>query len=137
MKDQPMHDLITLNHDFGRAETEAESLETNERSRGFFGRYLHERLVFRRAGGSVADKAAFLADLAAEGNRTEKLTSYVVEVTESEDGMSAEVLVLVDLKGTRKGAAATGVYRNRRLFVKQPDGSWQCLMWFNSRVTAS
>lgn len=100
----------------------------------FFERYLHEKLVFRRAGGSVVGKQQFLDDLGSLDNKTERLSSYVMEVTESEDGRTAEVLVLVDLDGKRGGKDATGLYRNRRLFVKDTEGDWKCLAWFNTRI---
>lgn len=130
-----MHELVQLNYGFGEAEVGAEKEETKEQSEAFFRRHLHEKLVFRRAGGAVVDKDTFLRALASPDNRTDHLSSYVVEVTESEDGRAAEVLVLVDLKGQRGGNDATGIYRNRRLFVKQENGGWHCLAWFNTRIT--
>ena len=130
-----MHDLVQLNYRFGEAEVEAENEATKEQSEAFFKRHLHEKLVFRRAGGAVVTKQEFLTDLASPDNRTDQLSSYVLEVTESEDGETAEALVLVHLKGKRKGEDATGLYRNRRLFVKQKNGDWQCLVWFNTRIT--
>jgi hypothetical protein len=130
-----MHELIELNYRFGKAEVEAEKDETKKQSYDFFERHLHEKLVFRRVGGAVVNREEFLKALASPGNRTERLSSYVIEVTESEDGRTAEVLVLVDLKGQRNGNDATGFYRNRRIFVKQQNGDWQCLVWFNTRIT--
>src|SRR5207248_1750635 len=90
-----MHDLVELNYRFGQAEKEATNGKTKEQGHAFFTRYLHEKLVFRRAGGGVVNKAEFLRDLSLANNRTDQLRSYVMEVTESEDGKTAEVLVLV------------------------------------------
>jgi hypothetical protein len=59
-----MHDLVRLNYRFGEAEVEAEKEETKEQSKAFFKRHLHEKLVFRRAGGAVVNKEEFLKDLA-------------------------------------------------------------------------
>lgn len=130
-----MNELTRLNYDFGKAEWAVENSDARDQSLRLFERHLHEKLVFRRAGGGIVGKSAFLEALGAVGNKTERLASYVMEVTESEDGKTAEVLVLVDLKGQRGGNDATGTYRNRRLFVKEANGEWQCLAWFNTRIS--
>src|SRR5687768_10191704 len=103
-----MDDLIQLNYEFGKAEREAENPATKARSKKFFEDHLHKDLVFRRAGGAVVGRQTFLKDLASPDNKTEQLSSYVLEVTGSEDGKAAEVLVLVNLKGVRGGKDATG-----------------------------
>jgi hypothetical protein len=129
-----MRELFQLNYNFGEAEKQAEELQKKQDSLDFFQRHLHEKLLFRRAGGAVVGKEKFLSDLSSPDNKTTQLSSYGVEVTESEDEKTAVVSLLVRLEGTRGGQDATGTYRNLRLFVKDQNNVWQCLVWFNTRV---
>lgn len=125
MSDDEITALVSLNVDFGRYEA------LGAEGRPFFEEHLDEHLQFRRANGSVVDRAGFLDGLAAAGNRTDELRTDVTHVVVLHE--QAFVACLVTLRGTRGGNVADGVYRNLRFFERRPDG-WRCVQWFNHRA---
>jgi Domain of unknown function (DUF4440) len=116
--------------DLARRMGEAEKSRDAE----FFETLLAEKLTFRRANGSVVDRATFLRDLLNPENTYAMLESEDVSATVHEG--VAVVALLVRAKGSRAGDPFEGVFRNIRIFVheavKQP--AWQLHAWFNVRV---
>lgn len=102
----------------------------------FFRSLLAEKLTFRRASGAVVDKATFLKDFLNPANTYDLLES---EVTSAQvfEGV-AVVTLLVRAKGMREGKPFSGVFRNIRTFLLEPDHKdqpWQLHAWFNVRVS--
>jgi hypothetical protein len=117
--------LAALNVRFGEEEEKGAS------GREFFEGVLAARFYFRRGDGSVDTRDAFLKGLGDPDNSTDLLTTEIVQVQLL--GKQAFVEALVRFKGKRRGKKAAGVFRNLRLFERQPEG-WRCVMWFNKKV---
>ena len=120
-------DLIDLNQQLGEAE------ET--KNEAFLRSILSEALRFRRANGTIIDKAIFLDDLTKPGNTTDQLTSDDIAVQFYEDNIAIATLK-VHVKGMRCGRELNGTFRNVRIFHKEPDKHppWQLHVWFNERI---
>ena len=120
-------ELVRLNLEFGEQEKlGAEAVE-------WFRRALADDVCFRRANGSVVDKAAFLAGLSDPGNATDELATEVVQADVI--GPLAVADVRVTFSGMRGGKPAAGTFRNIRLFERSDD-RWVCFVWFNRRESA-
>jgi len=116
-------ELVELNRAFATAELAPDA--------GFFRRYLADDLQFRRAGGTVVDKTAFLKDLGAPGNTTERLDPGDIEVLLFKEDLALCSMV-VRFKGVRGGKPVDGVFRNTRVFTRI-DQVWKCALWFNTK----
>jgi hypothetical protein len=90
---------------------------------------IDERFCFRRGDGSITDRDGFLKGLADPDNRTDELVAHVVRIDVMD--LQAFVEVHVFLDGTRGGKDVRGWFRNLRLWEKQKDGKWHCVLWFN------
>jgi catechol 2,3-dioxygenase-like lactoylglutathione lyase family enzyme len=90
---------------------------------------LHDDLIFRRADGTVVNRAQYLA--AVPTRDYDMLSSDVVEVDVREG--SAIVTVLVTAVGSANGKPFAGTFRNTRMFVSV-DGEWRCRLWLNARA---
>src|SRR5437762_3589389 len=88
-------ELTRLNQDF----TNQEGLGPGGEQ--FFTGVLRDDLCFRRANGTVVDKATFLTGLSNPGNTNEILAGDVRQVSVAGDWAIVEVMVR--LKGTRGG----------------------------------
>ena len=132
MTDQVQFDDTTL-CDLARCTGEAEK----SRDAGFFEALLADKLTFRRADGSVIDKATFLKNLRNPANTYDTLELEEVSATVHES--VAVVTLLVRAKGMREGNSFAGAFRNIRIFVHEPDKHqpWQLHAWFNVRVSDS
>ena len=98
-------DLIDLNQQLGEAE--------KTKNEVFLRSILPEALRFRRANGTIIDKAIFLDDLTKPGNTTDELTSHDIAVQFYEDNI-AIVTLKVHTKGMRCGRELNGTFRNIR-----------------------
>ena len=115
-------ELIALNKAFATAEFAADT--------EFFKRHLADELRFRRASGTVVDKATFLKDLVTPGNTNERLEPDGIEVLLFKADLALCSLV-IRFKGVRGGKHVDGAFRNTRMFTKI-DGFWKCALWFNT-----
>lgn len=100
------------------------------------GPLLHDALVFRRANGEVASKAAYLASLA--GIVSVRWShSTVLDIQEHGDDLAVvPCLVAMDREQQAKsGARSTvqGVFFNLRVWSRS-DGAWRLIGWFNQRA---
>jgi hypothetical protein len=107
---------------------------------------LADDLIFRRASGKVVNKVEYLADLVNPDNKYEYLISedvqptvfdvqptvFDVQPTVYEDVVT--VSLLVRAKGQRETKEFEGVYRNIRIFLKNENKGWQCVVWFNTVI---
>lgn len=127
----PEQDLIDLNIKIGEAET--------QRDEGFLSGILADDLRFRRANGTIVDKATYLAGVQDINNTYEYLHAEDVQTIVYEN--TAVVSLRVRSKGMRGVTPFEGTFRNIRLFLNQPDKDknpvWQCYMWFNARLQDS
>jgi len=121
-----VEELISLNERIGEAERTGDA--------EFLKSVLSDNLRFRRANGTIVDKAIYLDDLTKPGNITDELRSTDIVPTVYED--LAVVVLLVAVKGMRCGNKLDGVFRNIRIFLDEPDKRprWQLHSWFNVRV---
>jgi hypothetical protein len=121
-----IYELISLNERIGEAErmTDADFLKS----------ILSDNLRFRRANGTIVDKAIYLDDLMKPGNTTDELHS--TNIIPTIYGNLAVVELLVAMRGMRCGNKLDGVFRNIRIFLNEPDKEphWQLHSWFNVRV---
>ena len=120
-------DLIDLNQQLGEAE--------KTKNEAFLRSILSEALRFRRANGTIIDKAIYLDDLTKPGNTTDQLTSDDIAVQFYEDNIAIATLK-VHTQGMRCGRELNGTFRNVRIFHKEPDKHphWQLHFWFNERI---
>ena len=113
-------DLGQLNIQFGEMELRRDDVAVQ-----FFHRHLSERLIFRRANGSVVGKAAFLDGLAGpdpfSGRKSEDVKVQVLG-----DRAVASLTVVA----TRRDDGSTHRYRNIRFFTRE-DGIWSVDSWYN------
>jgi hypothetical protein len=112
--------LKVLNLEIGEAE--------KRRDARWLRSVLADELYFKRASGDVNDRATYLADLLKPENSFESLKSESVDVTVYET--TAVVSLRVRAKGKRGEKSFDGVFRNTRLFYKEPEG-WKCVVWYN------
>jgi hypothetical protein len=124
--------LIELNGKIGEAEL--------QRTDGFLQEILADDLQFRRASGAVVDKATYCQGVVDDANTYEYSHSDGYQMFAVGD--SALVSLLVRSKGVRgKGTSVekpfAGVYRNIRVFRRNPEAAhgWLCYFWFNDQVT--
>lgn len=118
--------LILLNIRIGDAE--------RQRDADFLSSLLSDALQFRRANGSIVDKSTYLKDLKDPGNTYEYLVSEDVAAQIYEG--AALVTLRVRAKGTRGSKPFEGIFRNIRIFLREPDKKpeWQLHSWFNVRI---
>ena len=118
-----VQELISLNERIGEAErrTDADFLKS----------VLSDNLRFRRANGTIVDKAIYLDDLMKPGNTTDELHS--TDIVPTIYGNLAVVELLIAMKGMRCGRKLDGVFRNMRIFLDEPEKQprWQLHSWFN------
>jgi Domain of unknown function (DUF4440) len=100
----------------------------------FFESLLSDKLTFRRAGGNVTDKPAFIKDLLEPANSYEVLEARDVSA-EVLDGVGIVTLV-VRAKGKRGEIEFAGDFRNIRIFLRAPDKDppWELHAWFNVKM---
>lgn len=127
-KDQTSDNIL---YELARRMGEAEKGRDDE----FFKGLLADNLTFRRASGAIVDKETFLTDLRNPGNTYEKLESKDIAVQVYEG--IALVTLLVHASGTREGKPFDGVFRNIRIFLREPGKTpeWQLHSWFNVSVS--
>jgi hypothetical protein len=103
----------------------------------FFGAILAETLQFRRANGTIVDKATFISDLVKPENRNDELTSDQIKVQLYGSNL-AVVTLRVKFSGLRGGQQTKGIFRNIRIFRREPgtQGPWLLHFWFNERIHA-
>jgi hypothetical protein len=125
------NELIELNIKIGEAE--------KQRQEDFLKGVLADDLIFRRASGKVVNKVEYLADLVNPDNKYEYLISedvqptvFDVQPTVYEDVVT--VSLLVRAKGQLETKEFEGVYRNIRIFLKNENKGWQCVVWFNTVI---
>lgn len=125
------NELIELNIKIGEAE--------KQRQEDFLKGVLADDLIFRRASGKVVNKVEYLADLVNPDNKYEYLISedvqptvFDVQPTVYEDVVT--VSLLVRAKGQRETKEFEGVYRSIRIFLKNENKGWQCVVWFNTVI---
>src|SRR6266481_3714212 len=118
-----VQELISLNERIGEAE--------KSRDAEFLKSALSDGLRFRRANGTIVDKAIYLDDLKKPGNTTDELHS--TDIVPTIYGNLAVVELLVAMKGMRCGNKLDGVFRNIRIFLDEPQKQprWQLHSWFN------
>ena len=123
---QTSEELCDLARRMGEAE--------KDRDAAFFKTLLADKLTFRRASGIVVDKETFLNDLRNPGNTYETLESDNI-AAQVYEGV-AVITLLVRAKGMREGKSFSGVFRNIRIFVQEPNNQpqWQLHAWFNMRL---
>ena len=121
-----VRELIGLNERIGEAERMPDA--------DFLKSVLSDNLRFRRANGTIVDKAIYLDDLMKPGNTTDELHS--TDIVPTIYGNLAVVELLVAMKGMRCGNKLDGVFRNIRIFLDEPDKQprWQLHSWFNVPV---
>ena len=106
-----------------------------QRHEMFFATLLSDTLTFRRSNGTIVGKEAFLKDLMNPANTFDSLESddIVVEIYEG----VATVTLIVRTSGMREGRPFDGVFRNIRIFVREPNKQppWQLHCWFNVGVS--
>jgi hypothetical protein len=121
-----VEELISLNERIGEAE--------RTRDAEFLKSVLSDNLRFRRANGTIVDKAIYLDDLMKPGNTTDELHS--TDIVPTIYGNLAVVALLVAMKGMRCGNKLDGVFRNIRIFLDEPEKQlrWQLHSWFNIRM---
>ena len=102
--------------------------QRDEKAKVWFGDVLSNELVFRRANGTVIDKATFLKNL-------DDPTSFTSRDTEDINitilGGRALVTAIVH---TMKADGTENRYRNIRLFSKRATG-WTLELWYNYEIT--
>jgi hypothetical protein len=120
-------ELKDLNVKLGQAEKDKDAV--------FFGAILAETLQFRRANGTIVDKATFLADLVKPENRNDELTSDQIKVQLYGSNL-AVVTLRVKFSGLRGGQQRKGTFRNIRIFRREPgaQGPWLLHFWFNEGI---
>jgi hypothetical protein len=100
----------------------------------FFRGVLDQTLRFRRADKSIVTRDEFLIDLAKAENRRfriEPAEELVCDLYED----TALVSVLLEVEGVNGEKSVDGVYRNVRIFHREPaTDSWRLKIWFNHRV---
>jgi len=121
-----VQDLISLNERIGEAERTPDE--------EFLKSVFSDNLRFRRANGTIVDKAIYLDDLMKPGNITHELHS--TNIVPTIYGNLAVVELLVAVKGVRCGKELDGVFRNIRIFRDEPEKQprWQLHSWFNVPV---
>jgi len=107
--------LKELNERIGKAESEGDE--------EFLREVLADELVFRRASGKVVTKEEFLAEV--QKNKFERKSSEI-KVVLNKDKELALVTLLVEAQGSK--------IRNLRVFERNEKG-WQCIVWFNTKLT--
>lgn len=119
-------DLIELNSKIGEAELKRDTI--------FLAGILADDLRFRRANGTIVEKATYLAGVQDPANIYDYLYSENVQASVYET--TAVVALRVRAKGMRSDTPFEGTFRNIRVFLRQPDKQpvWQCTMWFNVRI---
>jgi len=121
-----LQELTALNERIGEAE--------KMRDAEFLKAALSDNLRFRRANGTIVDKAIYLDDLMKPGNTTDELHSS--HINAKIYGNLAVVDLMVGMKGMRCGNKLDGSFRNIRLFLKEAgkQPQWQLHFWFNARI---
>jgi hypothetical protein len=121
-----IQELTTMNESIGEAEKKADA--------EFLKTILSDYLRFRRANGTIVDKAIYLDDLMKPGNTTDELHSS--DINAKTYGNLAVVDLVVGMKGMRCGNKLDGSFRNVRLFLKEAgkQPQWQLHFWFNVKV---
>lgn len=121
--------LIELNERIGEAE--------KTRNDQFMQDILADTLSFRRADGTVVNKATYIEGLLNPKRTYDRLVVSDIKFTRYE-GNVAVVSMIVDTAGMRDGNPFAGKYRNIRIFMKEPDGvyGWKCHMWFNEEIAS-
>ncbi len=129
-KPAPVLEDIAALEDLTRCMGEAER-NCNDK---FFETSLANNLTFRRANGAIVDKETFLNDLQNPANTYETLEQRDI-AAQVYEGVGV-VILLVQAKGMREGKAFEGLYRNIRIFLKEPNltPGWQLHSWFNVKV---
>ena len=119
-----VNELIDLNEQIGDAEKTCDS--------EFLKSVLSENLRFRRADGTILDKAIYLDDLLKPENTTDELESDGIMPTITDN--VAVVTLVVRVRGMRGGNKLDGAFRNIRIFLNEPDKEphWQLHSWFNT-----
>lgn len=118
--------LIELNKRLGAAE--------KARDETFMRDVLADSLMFRRANGSIVDKACFLDGLKDPANTYDRLDVDDIEVRTYQD--LAVVTLCVDAAGMKGEKPFSGRFRNVRIFMKDSTATygWRCHMWFNTKI---
>jgi hypothetical protein len=120
-----------LNQKIGAAEQSADPTAKDgvalAAAKKFFEANLSHQLIFRRAGGKVVGKSAFLDSL--EKNPFQSLQSEQVAV----ELMGDRSLVTLIVVGTMQDQSVHR-YRNIRLFSRVGD-SWHLELWYNYEIT--
>jgi len=118
-----VRELITLNQRIGEAE--------RTKDEQFLKSVLSENLRFRRANGTIVDKAIYIVDLMKPENTTDDLHSD--DIVPRIHGNVAVVELSVKVKGMRGGKKLDCAFRNIRIFLREPakQPQWQLHSWFN------
>ena len=115
-----MVELTLLNLQFGEMEQ-----RRDDNAMQFFRRHLSDRLVFRRANGSVLGKAGFLKGLAGPDPFSSRKSEDVKIQMLDERAVASLIVVATD-----RGDGSTRRYRNIRFFTLQ-EGIWRVDSWYN------
>lgn len=107
-----LQSLLELNQAIGQAESGGDRTRLES--------ILASQLAFRRANGSVVDRAGFLAGVAAGEPRTTQVDGITVHGDRA----------VVTCRVTMMVAGVEKRFHNLRLFVREPDG-WRLLGWAN------
>jgi len=123
--------LVELNGKIGEAEL--------QRTDGFLQEILADDLQFRRASGAVVDKTTYCQGVVDLTNAYDYSHSDGYQMFAVGDSVLVSLLVWskgVRGKGTSVEKSFNGVYRNIRVFRRNPGAThgWLCYFWFNDQV---
>jgi len=123
--------LVELNGKIGEAEL--------QRTDGFLQEILADDLQFRRASGAVVDKTIYCQGVVDLSNAYDYSHSDGYQMFTVGDSVLVSLLVWskgVRGKGTSVEKSFNGVYRNIRVFRRNPGAKhgWLCYFWFNDQV---
>ena len=123
-----IEELKTLNEQIAEMEQ-----QRNDKAIDFFRRHLSDRLIFRRADGSVVGKGGtpeqkgFIEGLDGKSPFTSR-EAEDIKVTLLDDRALVTLIVR-----TRKADGTKNRYRNIRMFSKQGD-NWILELWYNYEI---
>lgn len=119
-------ELLNLNNKIPEAE--------RNRDVAYLETILEQRLVFKRADGSIADKLAYLDSLTNEANTIQAIDQHIASIEFSKANDVAIVNTIVRFHGARAGKEVQGIFRNIRYFRKE--ARWKMFVWHNDKLSS-